>query len=163
MNKFSILFLLSVVMLLASCNSAKKTDSPDGVVDSTFAFVDIQEIPFTIADRYFLKNNADVSKIKGNVIETAELFNELFGAAAVMGTGGKPSEIDFTTQYVIPVIVDQTNKTTNIVPITLAKDGENINLTYQLTQGEEQSYTIQPLLLVVVDKANAGTVSLSKQ
>lgn len=150
MNKFSILFLFSVIMLLSSCNTSKKNS-------------DSLDIPFTIANGYFLKNDADLSKIKGNVIKSSEVFTELFGSATVMGANGKPYNIDFSTQYIIPIIEDATNVATEIKPLSLTKKGDNISLKYESKKGEEQSFTVKPILLLVVNKADKGTVELIKE
>ncbi|MFV0521127.1 MAG: hypothetical protein ACK5MI_01680 [Mangrovibacterium sp.] len=117
-------------------------------------------IPYILAKNYFVNNS--VSSLDIPKIETAEEFQEIFGAATTMGANGTPTNIDFTTQYVITVVLPETNLTTNIEPISLKKDDNGITFSYKVSMGEKQSYTTRPNLIIVVDKANDGNVILKE-
>ena len=71
-------------------------------------------IPYEIADRYFLKN--DVGNETPSVITDAAEFNEYFGMATVMG--GIPTPIDFSQNYVITVVLPQTDTVTRLEPVS---------------------------------------------
>lgn len=68
-----------------------------------------------------------------------------------MGTGGSPTKIDFTKQYVIAVAKPESEYNTVITPVSLQKDNDHLIFTYKVEQGEKQSYTMLPCLIVIVD------------
>lgn len=109
-------------------------------------------VPYKVAEHYFVKN--DVEQLPPSVIRTSDEFNNYFGMAAVMGKNGQPTSIDFDKEYVICVAIAPTNVATEILPVSLTENssGDDIVLKYEIKSGQEQSYTVQPLLLLVVDK-----------
>jgi hypothetical protein len=96
-------------------------------------------------------------------IETAEKFNEIFGMATKMGKDGKPTEIDFSKQYVIAVILPETDLSTNVSPISLLKNTKNeITLNYKSVVGQKQSWTSRPNFAIIIDKKENGNVTLKE-
>lgn len=135
-----ILLLLAGLMALAAC---KETT----------------EVPFTELERYFFKNGQEIPQ--DPKVDTAEEFATLFGAAAVMGEGGKPTPIDWAHEFVIAVVNPVTDCATELAPESLRLDGGELVFTYTETVGEKQTWTMQPILLVKVDrKYEATTVRL---
>ena len=119
-------------------------------------------ITFTVAKNYFVKNTID--KLVNPKIETAEKFNEIYGMATTMGKDGKPTEIDFKKQYVIAVILPETDLMTTIDPVSLQKDDNGkITLTYKKVVGQKQTYTIKPSFEIIVSKTENGTIELKEQ
>lgn len=122
------------------------------------------DIAYVVAQRYFVKNTVQQGPLANPKIETRESFDALFGAAAVMGKDGGPTSIDFARQYVIAVIADDTDIATELKPLSLQKDVNNqVILTYQVITGAKQSYTIRPVLILIVDKTNDGNVIVKEQ
>lgn len=120
------------------------------------------EIPYMEANNYFLKNN---SNEKGNgfiKIESQEDFNKFFGSAATMSENGKPTEIDFSENYVIALTEKETNKTTDIVVKEITKENNVVKLTYSVKEGAENSYTTKPVKILIVSKKYDGNISLNK-
>ncbi len=107
-------------------------------------------IPFEEVKNYFFRNDADIPE--SPVIDSSEQFGELFGAAAFMGNGGQPTSIDFDKEFVIAVANPVTDCSTELVPESLRKEDGELVFTYQETIGEQQSWTMQPVLLVKVDR-----------
>ena len=60
------------------------------------------DIPFIVTKNYFTKNTVKRGGLENPKIETKENFDGIFGAATTMN--GKPSEINFSKQYVIAVV-----------------------------------------------------------
>lgn len=130
-------FILLFTLSLMSCKSSDSKDSD-------------KSVPFTIAENYFVRN--DVTDHKPRVIETEEDFNNTFGMATTMGENGKPTSIDFDSEFVIAVLLPPTNKETNIKPVSLVKENKLV-LTLSVETGNvEHSYTMQPCLILIVDK-----------
>lgn len=118
------------------------------------------DIPYIIAEHYFVRNDLHVLPPK-KIVSEAEL-NANFGMAAVMGTDGMPAKIDFSHQYVISVTLPETNLLTEIVPISLKKtDAGGVVFTYQIKRGEKSTYTTIPLLLIIVESKYDGALVLN--
>lgn len=145
LNRLFSLVLLAAVIVFASCSTLKKNASGN-------------KVPYVVANRYFLKN--DAGTLPNGAITTAEEFHRLFGEATAMGPGGRPTQIDFNRQFVIAVSVPETNRETTIDPVSLQRESDALVFSYSVKRGQEQSYNIQPILIVVVDKAYEGTVEL---
>ena len=115
-----------------------------------------EEVPYTKLERYFFKNNAEIPT--NPKIDTREQFDSLFGMAAVMGPNGRPTEIDFTKQFVIAVVHPVTNQATELDDKRLLyyKDllgGTNLDFCYSIDQDEDTlSFSMQPILLIAVDR-----------
>lgn len=121
-----------------------------------------RDVSYTMANNYFVKNT--VSTLDNPKIETSEKFNEIFGMATTMGKMGKPTEIDFTKQNVIAVILPETDFTTSLNPISLKRnEKEELVLTYQNIIGEKQSFKTRPSFAIIIDKTETGRVILEEK
>lgn len=129
-----ILLLISAVLALASCKEEKET-----------------VVPFKQATNYFFRNDAQIpSDVK---ITDQATFENLFGMAAVMGRGGIPTVIDWNKEFVIAIVKPKTQDKTALEPLSLVAKGKSLVYKYCVTVGPESlSYTIQPVLLIVVDR-----------
>lgn len=148
--------LLIASASLAGCGSAKEKKN-----ESVTTVEQTSGIAYTVANRYFLKNT--VKEIPSPKITTQEEFDSLFGMATVMGPDGRPTEIDFSKQYVIAVSKPETDIDTELAPVGLQKNAAgDVVFTYKVTTGEKRSYTIVPCLIIIVDKAYDGNVVLNE-
>ncbi|MEG0950234.1 MAG: hypothetical protein RR212_09230 [Bacteroidales bacterium] len=147
----------------------KKTKCSLLLMMITFLFVGIgcqmktnkQEIPFTVAEKYFVKNT--VKSIDEPKITTQEAFNQIFGMATVMGPNGRPTPIDFGKQYVIAVMKPTTDYKTTLTPVSLQKDSKgDIIFSYKVEKGEKQTYSFTPALLIIVDNNYTGPIVLKE-
>ncbi len=159
--------ILATVILLgiifASCQNKPKADNAqqkDSQTTESQIETNNIDIPYTIVTNYFVKNT--VSQIDNPKIETAEKFNEIFGMATTMGKDGKPTEIDFSKQFVIALILPETDLLTSIKPISLQKNNNEITFNYSLEVGAKQTFMSRPSLAIVVDKKVDGNVTLKE-
>ena len=165
-KKISTLVLVASLTLV-SCDKKVKT-TEEVAVDSTTVATDsipateatTNEVAYTVANRYFVKNTFKGEHFADAKIDTQAKFDELFGAATVMGADGKPTAIDFAKQYVIAVTEKETDVETTLVPTSLIKDGETIMFKYEIKRGAKTTATMKPLLMVVVDKTVEGKVEV---
>lgn len=112
-----------------------------------------KEINFRIAKNYFVKNTFQKSDLNSPKIVTAEKFDQLFGMATFMGTDGNPTSIDFIKEFVIVIINNETNRATELIPDKLEKiSAKKLNFTFETKIGEQQSSTMTPNLIIIVDK-----------
>ncbi|MGB0887005.1 MAG: hypothetical protein ACPGSL_02680 [Vicingaceae bacterium] len=151
-------------LVLTSCkndkknNINKKENTTEKEIQKNFKMLDI---PFSIAKNYFVKN--DVENIDNPKIETAEKFNAVFGMTTTMDEDGKPTEIDFSKQYIIAIIKPETDLSTAIEPKSLQRNEKGeIVLTYKCITEKKQSYTTCPNFAIIVDKSENGNILLNE-
>lgn len=107
-------------------------------------------IPFEEVKNYFFRNDAAIPE--NPLIDSSEQFERLFGAAAFMGRNGQPTPVDFDREFVIAVVNPVTDCLTELAPESIREENGELVFTYQETIGEQQSWTMQPVLLVKVDR-----------
>ena len=149
-----IIFALAASLFFAACKTSDKasTENKKGM----------EKVAYTIAKNYFIKNTVD--KLGSPKIETAADFEANFGMATTMGADGMPTFIDFAKQFVIAVVLPSTDFPTKIEAISLEKNGANeLIFSYKVETGKEkQSYTMRPMLAIIVDKSASGKVVLKQ-
>lgn len=107
------------------------------------------DVSYVEARNYFHNNNAPVpANIK---ITTQSEFDSQFGMATTMGEDGKPTPIDFEKQFVLAKVLPVTDVATEISPVSLKKQDGQLQLTYAVKMGEKMSYSMQPIMILIVD------------
>ena len=111
-------------------------------------------VPYTLARNYFKRNDnmEDVLPLK---ITSEEELLRFFGYAAFMGRNGEPTKIDFDKSFVIPIILPETDRETEIVIDGLYHSRPDVlTLEFGTIRGVEPlSYTMLPFNLLIVDGA----------
>jgi hypothetical protein len=122
------------------------------MVDGQIADYKPFRVPFTYANGYFLRNDVNEEDIPSKIINQEEL-SKFFGMATVMGEDGKPTEVDFEKDFVIPVVYPETDQETTLVIERLWHTAPDVlTLSAGAIRGEEhRSFTIRPVKLIVVD------------
>lgn len=144
----STIMIFAAVVLFASC-AAQKNDGNG------------KNVPYTVARNYFFAS--DVIPDNPAVYTQAD-FDRLYNPAAFMGKDGQPTQIDFSRQFVIGVVLPVTEDETEIKLGKLTRSGDTLTLEYKVKVGERgRSFSIQPVELVIVDnKYKAEKVVLKK-
>jgi hypothetical protein len=154
----------TLLLLLAACHSGTGPDSmgEGAAVGTTHETMHHpQELEFRVARNYFVRNT--VTELADPRITTAEEFSTIFGMATTMGADGTPTEVDLHREFVIAIILPETNVATEVVPVRLEKDGNGgLTLSYRRSIGAEQTFTTRPFAAIIVDKAESGTVTLKE-
>lgn len=146
MKRFCFVCVSLLLLLFSSCGVQKASSG-------------VESVPFEIAGRYFKKNVSEL--LKSPLIRDGETFEKHFGAAAVMGKGGLPTEIDFSKEFVIAVVLPETDVATTLTPVDLKKNAKGeLVLEYGVGRGKKQSYTTVPCLLLVVENKWLSKVML---
>jgi hypothetical protein len=100
-----------------------------------------------------VKNTYKNGDVKGHKIVTEKEFTATMGMGTVMGAGGRPTVIDFTKQFVIIVINDETDVMTTLLPEKLELLGKKkLLFTFETKLGEKSTMTMRPFTMVIVDK-----------
>ena len=107
-------------------------------------------VPFTELDHYFFKNGQDIPDHPK--IDSESVFSGLFGMASVMGKDGQPTPVDWDKEFVIAVVNPVTDHATELTPESLSMENGELVFTYNEHIGEKQSWSMQPVLLVKVDR-----------
>ena len=146
----SVLAIISLILICSCCtgkNSATKGEN----------------VPYTVAKNYFFRN--DRTAPDNPKITTKEQFFDLFGMAAFMGKDGRPTNIDFSRQFVIAIVHPKTAYSVQMTPKSIKSTDDKLIFTYQEKVGKEKlTYTSRPVMIVVVDKkCEKSSVVLVKQ
>lgn len=152
-NKITWIALLSLLFFTACNSSNSSSESEDSQEASTV------DVAYKIAENYFIKN--DVENTVPVKIVSQEEFDHYFGMATTMGAEGKPTEIDFSQEFVIVADQKETDIKTEIVPVSLEKVDGQLSFNFNVLKGEEQSFTSRPFLMIIVSKSEEGEVVLS--
>ena len=137
-----ILFAFTLLLSMVACTN-KPARAVENVVESS-------NVTFEVAKNYFFKNDQVIPEYPK--ITTEEEFNKLFGMATVMGKDGKPTAIDFTKQFVLAIVLPETDFATEINPVKVEEKGDSLLYTYDVKTGEKQTFSIQPVSIIILDK-----------
>ena len=148
---FSFMLLSFLLVTLVACDPKPKETN----------------VPYTELKNYFFRNDA---KIPTNPkIDSQEQFDSLFGMATVMGVEGQPTAVDFERQFVVAVVLPVTNQQTELSCKRLYTYKDLLgyaNLVFEYSVDRDSdtlSYTMQPVLLIAVDRQyDAECISLSE-
>ena len=137
-----ILFAIAMLLTITACTSnSTESDTNNKGTD---------EVAFEVAKNYFFKNDQQIPE--SPKITTEEEFNKFFGMATVMGEDGKPTSIDFTKQFVLVIVLPVTDTATEINPVKVEVKSDSLFYTYEVKTGEKQTYSIQPVSIIILDK-----------
>lgn len=130
-----LMLLLAAGMLTASCATGNRA------------------VSYSEARNYFFRNDAKQPTELLIICSQAEL-EQYFGEAAFMGKGGEPTKIDFSKQFVVAKVLPVTNYSTNISLRRIKRSSDNhLTLVWHIAVNDTpQSYSMQPMKLVVLDK-----------
>ena len=108
-------------------------------------------IMFTELENYFVRNDVDCSKQQRLILDNKTDFEQFFGMGAFMG--GMPTEVNWNKQYVVALVLPETNRETIITPIDVRQVSNKVVLCYKVQRSKEKmSYTMIPFTAVAIDK-----------
>ena len=137
-----IIFAFAMLLTMVAC-SEKQAANVENNVES-------REVFFEVANNYFFKKDCILPT--NPKITTEESFSKLFGMATTMGKDGKPTPIDFSKQFVLAIVLPVTDFATEITPVKIEEKGDSLLYSYEVKTGEKQSYSIQPVSIIILDK-----------
>lgn len=134
--------LAAVALLCCQCTTSKELRQ---------ARKDAQSVPYTVLQNYYVRNDVDASRLQRLIIDNERDFNAYFGPAAVMG--GMPTDINWKTQFVIAVVLPETERTINVIPKDVKQSPGNVIFEYALNKGHKTGYRQVPFSAVAVNRA----------
>lgn len=136
-----ILALTAVVVLCCQCSTSKELRRAEkGAID----------IPYVVLKNYYVRNDVDCSKLQRLIIDDERDFKAFFGEAALMG--GLPTDINWNKQYVLAVLLPETNRPTMVTPLEVKQSPGSIIFKYQVNRGSKSSYTLIPFTAVAINR-----------
>ena len=140
------------VLLLLCCNCS--------FMDKMFAAQKIDDvatpIPFTTLENFYVRNDVDCSKTQRLIIDNQQDFEEYFGMAATMGN--LPTQINWNKQYIVAVILPETNRATSVNPVAVkVTDNKCMVFSYDVKKGDRISHKMVPFTAVAIDKPDNAT------
>ncbi len=142
MKRIILIAALAVVALLCcQCTTSRELRQ---------ARKDAQSVPYTVLKNYYVRNDVNATKLQRLIIDNEQDFNSYFGPAAVMG--GLPTDINWKTQFVIAVVLPETERTTNVIPKDVKQSPGNVIFEYALNKGHKTGYRQVPFLAVAVNR-----------
>ncbi|MDR1810429.1 MAG: hypothetical protein LBR34_08515 [Prevotella sp.] len=133
--------LLLAAALFAGCNCCKRATQ--------------KSVPYTPTSGYFVKNTfrPGLHELK---IDSQADFDAVFGVGRTMAN--RPTVIDFSVQFAIAAVAEETAFSTIISPDSFVETDDTLRLTYKIEQGDKQSYTVRPFLLLAVSRKHEKEV-----
>ena len=143
MKRLTIALAVGAVLLLCcNCSVFNKLNK---------IYDEASPIMFTELENYFVRNDVDCSKQQRLILDNKTDFEQFFGMGTFMG--GMPTDVNWNKQYVVALVLPETNRETIITPIDVRQDGDNVVLCYKVERGHEKlSYTMVPFTAVAIDK-----------
>ena len=142
MRSVSVILALGVLLLLTcQCGTSSQLRK---------AQKGAKPVGYTVLENYYVRNDVDCRNIQRLIFDNEQDFNAFFGTAALMG--GLPTDINWKKQYVIAVILPQTNRPTMVTPKGVKQNGNNVIFKYEVNRGSKTSYWIVPFAAVALEK-----------
>ncbi len=105
-----------------------------------------------VVQNYFFANILQAEN-EEFIVKSEKIFNKYFSPATTMGMKGKPTKIDFEKQAAICVVIPMTDILISLDFVELTQnEDKSLTFSYRMTWGDVQSYVMQPILIVAVDK-----------
>lgn len=161
MKKQLVVIILGALFVSFNACQSSSTSKKEDKVEEKSMSSEGKSIAFKTAENYFINNS--VKETVPVKITTQEEFDTYFGKAATMGENGKPTSIDFSKEYVIVIDHPTTDKKTEITPVSLEEEANDLIFKYTVKEGENAGFSMHPFLMVIVDNNNSGNVLLRKQ
>ena len=140
MKHLTITFALGALLLL--CSNCRQIEILND---------NAMPIPYTTLENYFVRNDVDCSKEQRLTFYNKQDFEGYFGMAAYMG--GRPTEINWNKQYVVALVLPETNRETSIEPVNVkVGDNQYLVFSYHIKKGDKMSHKIVPFTAVAIDK-----------
>ena len=136
----SILMLAAVAMLGMQCSTVSKLEK------------EAYQVRYLPLNNYFVRNDIEATKLQKLIITNETDFRSFFGEAAVMGRNGHPTPVNFKTEYVLAVILPETDRSTDVTVLDVLQNGNSVIFNYHVERGENNSYRLVPFAAVSLPK-----------
>lgn len=132
-----------ILSICFSCNNKKRDkDKNESTMEMT---AETKPMEIEIVENYFTKNDMAPRVIQYFTIDNQDDFNKQFGIAKTMDN--KVSSIDFKNNRIGAIVLPTTDKNTSIEITEAERFGSGAIITYEINEGDKQSFSITPTLI----------------
>ena len=110
-----------------------------------------KEVSFVTLKNYYVRNEIPCSRPLQLILDREEDFQKVFGPAAIMG--GAPTDIDWKRQFVVAVLLPETNKPTMVTPMKVKQSPGNVIFYYQVNTGSKTKHKLVPFAAVALERS----------
>lgn len=129
------------------------------VVFTTFEEI---SVPFKEAQNYFLLTNYKEAPLHSVKITNQKFFDSLFGAATTMGKNGRPTPIDFNSNYIIAIIDKKSNRAKELSVKSITQLKNELTIVMFSSEISKSTYVSRPVKLLIVPKTYQGALKLEE-
>lgn len=163
MKKLILLALPLAIASLIACGSGQSGNaSTDSTVTDSTATVGVVTtdsiVPYRLAENYFATSDS-----LPTVITSAKEQEKYLGMAAAMGQ--LPTEIDWSREFVIPIVLPSIDSSMEIIPVSLVRNSSGgLTLSYRLKQGVSlHGSKMRPFVALIVSRDYLAPVTLQQE
>ena len=95
-------------------------------------------------------------------ITNQKFFDTLFGAATIMGKNGKPTPIDFNSNYIIAIIDKTSNRAKELSVKSITQLKNELTIVMFSSEISKYTYVSRPIKLLIVPNAYQGALKLEE-
>ena len=163
MKKLILLALPLAITSLIACGSGQSgsasTDSTATDSTATAGVVTTDSIvPYRLAENYFATSDS-----LPTVITSAKEQEKYLGMATSMGN--TPTTIDWSREFVIPIVLPSTDSSMEIIPVSLVRNTSGgLTLSYRLKHGVgHHDNKMRPFVALIVSRDYLAPVTLQQE
>lgn len=158
MKKLILLALPLAIASLIACGSGQSgSTSADSTATAGVVTTD-SIVPYHLAENYFATSDS-----LPTVITSAKEQEKYLGMATSMGN--TPTTIDWSREFVIPIVLPSTDSSMEIIPVSLVRNTSGgLTLSYRLKQGiSHHGSEMRPFVAIIVSREYLAPVTLQQE
>ena len=158
MKKLILLALPLAIASLIACGSGQSgSASTDSTATAGVVTTD-SIVPYRLAENYFATSDS-----LPTVITSAKEQEKYLGMATSMGN--TPTTIDWSREFVIPIVLPSTDSSMEIIPISLIRNTSGgLTLSYRLKHGVgHHDNKMRPFVALIVSRDYLAPVTLQQE
>ena len=158
MKKFILLALPLAIASLIACGSGQSgSTSTDSTATAGVVTTD-SIAPYRLAENYFATSDS-----LPTVITSAKEQEKHLGMVTAMGH--TPTTIDWSREFVIPIVLPSTDSSMEIIPVSLVRNTSGgLTLSYRLKHGiSHHGSEMRPFVALIVSRDYLAPVTLQQE
>jgi hypothetical protein len=158
MKKLILLALPLAIASLIACGSGQSgSASTDSTATAGVVTTD-SIVPYRLAENYFATSDS-----LPTVITSAKEQEKYLGMATSMGN--TPTTIDWSREFVIPIVLPSTDSSMEIIPVSLVRNTSGgLTLSYRLKHGVgHHDNKMRPFVALIVSRDYLAPVTLQQE
>lgn len=158
MKKLILLALPLAIASLIACGSGQSGSTSTDSTATTGVVTTDSIVPYRLAENYFATSDS-----LPTVITSAKEQEKHLGMATSMGN--IPTTIDWSREFVIPIVLPSTDSSMEIIPVSLVRNTSGgLTLSYRLKHGiSHHGAKMRPFVAIIVSRDYLAPVTLQQE